>query len=117
MLLRHAIGSALRRLRLQRGMTLRQLSESSRVSLPYLSEVERGRKEVSSEILMTICVVLGLSISDLLSETDVEFARAERPVLDIRSKIHEHSFDGATIDELSSVRHDSAAGETLLLAA
>lgn len=117
MLLRHAIGSALRRLRLQRGMTLRQLSESSRVSLPYLSEVERGRKEVSSEILLTICVVLGLSISDLLREADVEFARAERPVLDIRSKIHEHSFDGATIDELSSVRHDTAAGETLLLAA
>jgi transcriptional regulator with XRE-family HTH domain len=117
MLLRHAIGSALRRLRLQRGMTLRQLSESSRVSLPYLSEVERGRKEVSSEILLTICIVLGLSVSDLLRETDAEFGRAERPVLDIRSKMHEHAFDGSTIDELSSIRHDSAAGETLLLAA
>jgi XRE family transcriptional regulator, stress-response regulator len=117
MLLRHAIGSALRRLRLQRGMTLRELSESSRVSLPYLSEVERGRKEVSSEILLTICIVLGLSISDLLRETDVEFARAERPVLDIRSRVREHAFDDGTIDELSSVRRDSAAGDTLLLAA
>jgi transcriptional regulator with XRE-family HTH domain len=117
MLLRHAIGSALRRLRLQRGMTLRQLSESSRVSLPYLSEVERGRKEASSEILLTICIVLGLSVSDLLRETDVEFGRAERPVLDIRSKMQEHAFDDSTIDELSSVRHDGAAGDTLLLAA
>lgn len=91
MLLRHAIGSALRRLRLQRGLTLKQLSDRSRVSLPYLSEVERGRKEASSEILATICIVLGLSLPDLLRETDVEYARLEIPVLDIRSRTAEHT--------------------------
>ncbi|MBN9630943.1 MAG: helix-turn-helix transcriptional regulator, partial [Actinobacteria bacterium] len=42
MLMRHAIGSVLRRLRTERGATLRELSESSRISVPYLSEIERG---------------------------------------------------------------------------
>jgi len=118
MLLRHAIGSALRRLRLQRGLTLRQLSESSRVSLPYLSEVERGRKEVSSEILSTICVVLGLSVSDLLRETDVEFGRVDGAVLDIRTRIQEHALEEHTLDEFSGAhQHDTADGDVLLLAA
>lgn len=90
MLLRHAIGSALRRLRLQRGLTLRQLSERSRVSLPYLSEIERGRKEASSEILSTICVVLGISVPDLLRATDAEYLStvASAPhVLDLTTRI------------------------------
>ncbi|WP_431219895.1 helix-turn-helix domain-containing protein [Leifsonia xyli] len=61
MLLRHAIGSVLRRIRTERGTTLRELSERSRVSVPYLSEIERGRKEASSEILAALCRVLDLS--------------------------------------------------------
>jgi XRE family transcriptional regulator, stress-response regulator len=122
MLLRHAIGSALRRLRRQRGLTLRELSEASRVSLPYLSEVERGRKEVSSELLSTICIVLGLSVSDLLRETDVEFAHADAAVLDIRTRIQEPAVDDLAFDEFSrqqfSRQHRAArAGEALLLAA
>jgi len=112
MLLRHAIGSALRRLRLQRGLTLRQLSERSRVSLPYLSELERGRKEASSEILATICIVLAVSVPELLRETDAEYAHAEgagpgAPVLDIRSRLGER---------VESVEPSRAAGEALLLA-
>ncbi|WP_308468288.1 helix-turn-helix domain-containing protein [Rathayibacter soli] len=89
MLLRHAIGSALRRLRLQRGLTLRQLSERSRVSLPYLSEIERGRKEASSEILSTICLVLGISVPDLLRATDAEYlsaVEAAPKVLDLTTR-------------------------------
>jgi len=118
MLLRHAIGSALRRLRLQRGLTLRQLSERSRVSLPYLSELERGRKEASSEILSTICIVLGLSVPDLLRETDLEYARSERAVLDISSRIHERADVVSAIDGPGDVdRATRASGETLLLAA
>jgi transcriptional regulator with XRE-family HTH domain len=77
MLLRHAIGSVLRRLRLQRGWTLRRLAEESRISVPYLSELERGRKEASSEILATLCRVLDISERQLLRETDAEYADAE----------------------------------------
>jgi len=74
MLLRHAIGSVLRRLRLQRGKTLRQLAEESRVSLPYLSEIERGRKEASSEILGILCRVLDITEEQLLREVGDEYA-------------------------------------------
>lgn len=67
MLLRHAIGHVLRRLRLERGLTLRSLGDRSRVSLPYLSEIERGRKEASSEIIATLCRVLDVSAGELLT--------------------------------------------------
>ena len=73
MLLRHAIGSVLRRIRTERGTTLRQLSESSRVSVPYLSEIERGRKEASSEILAALCRVLGMTEGELLTRVAAEF--------------------------------------------
>ncbi|WP_426622928.1 helix-turn-helix domain-containing protein [Leifsonia sp. McL0607] len=77
MLMRHAIGSVLRRLRTERGATLRELSESSRVSVPYLSEIERGRKEASSEILAALCRVLDVTERELLSQVVAEFADAE----------------------------------------
>lgn len=75
--MRHAIGSVLRRLRTERGATLRELSESSRISVPYLSEIERGRKEASSEILAALCRVLDVTERELLSQVVVEFARVE----------------------------------------
>ncbi|ANF32463.1 transcriptional regulator [Leifsonia xyli] len=74
MLLRHAIGSVLRRIRTERGTTLRELSEHSRVSVPYLSEIERGRKEASSEILAALCRVLGVTEGELLTRVAAEFA-------------------------------------------
>jgi len=77
MLVRHAIGSVLRRIRTERGTTLRELSESSRVSVPYLSEIERGRKEASSEILAALCRVLGISEGELLTRVAAEFAGAQ----------------------------------------
>ena len=77
MLMRHAIGSVLRRLRTERGATLRELSESSRISVPYLSEIERGRKEGSSEILAALCRVLDVTERELLSQVVAEFARVE----------------------------------------
>lgn len=84
MLLRHAIGAVLRRLRLERGETLRQLSETASVSIPYLSEIERGRKEASSEILATLCRVFDISEGELLTRVAAEFATADlvslRPV-------------------------------------
>ncbi|HJY24163.1 MAG TPA: helix-turn-helix transcriptional regulator, partial [Actinomycetes bacterium] len=68
MLLRHLIGAALRRARQRQGRTLREVADAARVSMPYLSEVERGRKEASSEVLAAICRALGLRLSDLLEE-------------------------------------------------
>jgi len=74
MLLRHAIGFVLRRLRLERGKTLRELAEEARISLPYLSEIERGRKEASSEILGVLCRVLDITERELLTEVADEYA-------------------------------------------
>lgn len=68
LLLREAIGGSLRRARTRRRRTLREVSHQARVSLGYLSEVERGRKEASSELLAAICEALGLPLPDLLSE-------------------------------------------------
>lgn len=67
-LLRSHIGSALRRARIAQGQTLRALSRSASVSLGYLSEIERGQKEASSELLAAICGALSLSLPNLLVE-------------------------------------------------
>ncbi|HSN35170.1 MAG TPA: helix-turn-helix transcriptional regulator, partial [Arthrobacter sp.] len=56
--LRHEIGDVLRDVRQRQGRTLREVSHSARVSLGYLSEVERGQKEASSELLSSICSAL-----------------------------------------------------------
>jgi transcriptional regulator with XRE-family HTH domain len=66
-LLRTVIGEVLRRTRLKQGRTLAEVSRAARVSMPYLSEVERGRKEASSEILAAICDALRLDLSELLA--------------------------------------------------
>jgi len=76
-LLRHLLGDALRRLRLRQGRTLREVSGSARVSLGYLSEVERGQKEASSELLAAICSALGTPLSQVLREVSDNFALAE----------------------------------------
>lgn len=88
-LMREAIGSSLRRVRTARRRTLREVSRRARVSLGYLSEVERGRKEPSSELLAAICEALDIALSDLLAEAAeaiaaeavaAEAARLRRPV-------------------------------------
>lgn len=66
LLMREAIGDSLRRVRTARQRTLRDVSRTARVSLGYLSEVERGRKEPSSELLAAICAALDVSLADLL---------------------------------------------------
>ena len=84
MLLRQVIGNVFRRLRRERGITLRELAEQAQVSVPYLSEIERGRKEPSSEILAAICRALDLDLSDLLSEVQFDLATAVRSTLPVR---------------------------------
>ncbi len=76
-LLRHLLGDVLRRLRLRQGRTLREVSAAARVSLGYLSEVERGQKEASSELLAAICSALGVPLSRVLGEVADGFALAE----------------------------------------
>ena len=66
LLLREVIGDVLRRARISQGRTLREVSDSARVSLGYLSEVERGRKEASSELLGSICGALDIPLSQVL---------------------------------------------------
>jgi ribosome-binding protein aMBF1 (putative translation factor) len=75
-LMRDLIGATLRRARLEQGRTLREVAEDARVSLPYLSEVERGRKEPSSEVLAAITQALGLRVIDLLDSMRMEVAPA-----------------------------------------
>ncbi|MGW1341656.1 helix-turn-helix domain-containing protein [Kribbella sp. NPDC002412] len=84
MLLRQVIGNVFRRLRRERGITLRELAELAQVSVPYLSEIERGRKEPSSEILAAICRALDLELTDLLAEVQFDLATAVRSTLPIR---------------------------------
>ncbi|AIG63998.1 hypothetical protein CATYP_04280 [Corynebacterium atypicum] len=67
-LLRAALGDALRGFRAERRITLRELAETARVSPGYLSEIERGRKEASSELIAAICHALGVTVADLLIE-------------------------------------------------
>lgn len=76
-LLRESVGLQLRRARTEQARTLRDVAREARVSLGYLSEVERGQKEASSELLNAICSALGLSLAKLLSEVTVDIAGRE----------------------------------------
>jgi len=72
--LRHVIGDELRRRRQDQGRTLREVSAAASVSLGYLSEVERGQKEASSELLAAICGALDVPLSDVLSSVSSHLA-------------------------------------------
>ena len=76
-LFRRLLGEVLRGARMQRGMTLRELSAEARVSLGYISEIERGQKEASSELLASICSALDVPLSEILSEVSDAVALEE----------------------------------------
>jgi transcriptional regulator with XRE-family HTH domain len=76
--LRHVVGETLRGLRLRQRRTLREVSASARVSLGYLSEVERGQKEPSSELLAAICGALDVELSELFTEVSQTLRREEK---------------------------------------
>ncbi len=77
LLLRQVIGETLRARRLGQQRTLREVSSAARVSLGYLSEIERGQKEASSELLAAICGALGAPLSDVLSDVRDTFRMDE----------------------------------------
>lgn len=82
-LLRTHLGGALRAARVTQGRTLRDVAKSARVSLGYLSEVERGQKEASSELLNSICSALDLQLSKVLTEVSIKVAATETPKLTV----------------------------------
>lgn len=92
-LLREVIGDVLRRTRTEQGRTLREVSDGARVSLGYLSEVERGRKEPSSELLGAICGALEVPLSALLADAAQQLYRSELDVapaaanIDVSTKV------------------------------
>ncbi|WP_067783264.1 helix-turn-helix domain-containing protein [Actinomyces vulturis] len=76
-LLRREIGEVLRNARQRQGRTLREVSSGARVSLGYLSEVERGQKEASSELLASICQALDIPLAVVLREVSDRIALTE----------------------------------------
>jgi transcriptional regulator with XRE-family HTH domain len=79
-LLRRRLGDVLRRRRMQQRMTLREVSAAARVSLGYISEIERGQKEASSELLSSLCTALDVPLSDVLREVSDDVALEEAAI-------------------------------------
>jgi transcriptional regulator with XRE-family HTH domain len=77
-LFRSSLGEVLRAERMRQSMTLRELSNSARVSLGYISEIERGQKEASSELLASLCAALEVPLSLVLAEVSRNVATHER---------------------------------------
>ena len=90
-LLRTVLGAVLRATRKAQRRTLADVAEAARISVPYLSEVERGRKEASSEVLAALSEALHVPLSRLLAETgrDLAHALAERDRLERAAAVHE----------------------------
>ncbi|HSJ20258.1 MAG TPA: helix-turn-helix transcriptional regulator [Nocardioidaceae bacterium] len=76
-LFRRLLGEVLRTRRIRQGQTLRQVSAEARVSLGYISEIERGQKEASSELLASICAALDVPLSEILAEVSDAVAMEE----------------------------------------
>ncbi len=76
--LREVIGDVLRTHRTRQGRTLRQVSVDARVSLGYISEVERGQKEASSELIAALCGALDVPLSQVLGDASEQMLVIER---------------------------------------
>ncbi|GAA3613140.1 hypothetical protein GCM10022199_16340 [Marihabitans asiaticum] len=75
--LRAELGEVLRSTRAAQGRTLRDVSQDAAISLGYLSEIERGEKEASSELLAAVCGALEVPMSEVLAEVAARVALAE----------------------------------------
>ncbi|OZF43786.1 helix-turn-helix domain-containing protein [Rhodococcus sp. 14-1411-2a] len=96
LLLREALGDSLRRTRVAQSRTLREVSNTARVSLGYLSEVERGRKEASSELLAAICDALAVPLSDVMSDVSVTLSDASTAAARLDEAVVATRIDGDT---------------------
>ena len=90
-LFRRLLGGVLRDQRMQRGMTLRQVSAEARVSLGYISEIERGQKEASSELLASLCSALDIPLSDVLREVSDAVALEEAAIATVPISVTAHT--------------------------
>jgi XRE family transcriptional regulator, stress-response regulator len=84
-LFRRLLGDVLRAKRMQRGLTLREVSAEARVSLGYISEIERGQKEASSELLASLCAALDVPLSEVLHDVSSLVAVEEAATLPVAS--------------------------------
>jgi transcriptional regulator with XRE-family HTH domain len=96
-LLRTTLGGVLRRTRREQRRTLEDVARAAKVSMPYLSEIERGRKEASSEVLRAICDALRIELSDLL-------AQAGRELVDRRAPAVPQNVVGLDLVRLEAIR-------------
>ena len=115
-LLRHLLGDALRRLRQRQGRTLREVSAAARVSLGYLSEVERGQKEASSELLAAICSALGAPLSQVFREVSDNFALAELQSEPVLAGVREPALDAPAAVGMETPQAFSGAARPIRLA-
>ena len=118
-LLRTIVGDVLRRIRLDQGRTLADVAGEARVSMPYLSELERGRKEASSEILAAICAALDIDLSDLLAEARRELVQGPpAPVIRLGSTdYHGAGYHGTGYDRQSATPAGPGTDAVCLLTA
>ncbi len=91
-LFRRMLGDVLRERRAELGLTLRDVSKEARVSLGYISEIERGQKEASSELLASLCGALEMPLSSVLREVSdavaVEESALEPTPISVNSRVH-----------------------------
>lgn len=85
--LRQLIGDVLRSRRMRQGRTLRQVSADARVSLGYISEIERGQKEASSELLAAVCAALDVPLSSILREVSDRMVELEGQVIEAAPEV------------------------------
>lgn len=96
-LLREVFGDVLRRVRAARGLTLRDVAEDAQVSLAYVSEVERGQKEASSEILGAVCRALDITMLELVSAASRELEVREVASMPLTMPVSIPGSDGAAL--------------------
>ncbi len=117
-LIRQEIGDVLRDFRTQKGQTLRQVAARANVALGYLSEVERGQKEASSEILASLADALDTPVSVILREVSDRLAILEGVTVPdlvpdtFAERIEEHKFANVELDEFDAFLLGTSSGST-----
>ncbi len=100
-LFRRRLGEVLRSQRMRQGRTLREVSAEARVSLGYISEIERGQKEASSELLASLCAALDVPLSEVLSEVSDAVA-LEEAALAMQLESIESGIDATSLETRGS---------------
>jgi transcriptional regulator with XRE-family HTH domain len=115
-LFRRLLGEVLRSQRMRQGRTLRDVSAAARVSLGYVSEIERGQKEASSELLASICGALDVPLSAILSEVSDAVALEEAAVA---MRLEDVTLESRRVSaqELGGSADDTRSGDVVASAA